>query len=180
MAWTTPITFVDGVVLTASQLNIHVRDNLLETAPSKASTVGGYFVTKRPRHIQEMSASTGVISTNEDTDSNTYTDVGNTVGPSATVETDDRAFVIVSARANLDVTAGSARVSHEVSGATDLEPTDRLSMKVEGTQFIQASYAVLRQGLTPGENTFTMKYRVTSGTGNFQNRRIIVIPGWCL
>jgi hypothetical protein len=30
--------------------------------------------------------------------------------------------------------------------------------------------------LTPGSNTFTMKYRVTAGTGTFLARQIAVIP----
>lgn len=34
MAWTSPMTFVTGAVLTASNLNTHLRDNLLSLGGS--------------------------------------------------------------------------------------------------------------------------------------------------
>lgn len=44
MAWTAPRTWTTGEVVTASHMNTHVRDNLLETAPAKATTAGDLFV----------------------------------------------------------------------------------------------------------------------------------------
>lgn len=43
MAWTAPRTWVTDEVVSASQLNAHVRDNLLETAPAKAAASGDLF-----------------------------------------------------------------------------------------------------------------------------------------
>jgi hypothetical protein len=43
MAWTAPRTWVTDEVVSASQLNTHVRDNLLETAPAKATASGELF-----------------------------------------------------------------------------------------------------------------------------------------
>lgn len=40
MAWTSPLTWEDGVVYTAAQMNAQIRDNLLETGPAKATTLG--------------------------------------------------------------------------------------------------------------------------------------------
>lgn len=40
MAWTSPRTWTTGELVTASMMNTHVRDNLLETAVSKATTSG--------------------------------------------------------------------------------------------------------------------------------------------
>lgn len=40
MAWTAPRTWVVGEILTASALNTHLRDNLLETAVAKVTTAG--------------------------------------------------------------------------------------------------------------------------------------------
>ena len=40
MSWTAPRTHVTGEITTASILNIHLRDNLLETAPAKVTTAG--------------------------------------------------------------------------------------------------------------------------------------------
>lgn len=43
MAWTAPATFTTGQVITAADMNAQVRDNLLETAPAKATTKGDSF-----------------------------------------------------------------------------------------------------------------------------------------
>lgn len=40
MSWTSPKTWVTGSVVTASELNTHLRDNLLETASAKVTTAG--------------------------------------------------------------------------------------------------------------------------------------------
>ncbi len=45
MAWTAPITFTSGSVLTAAQLNTYLRDNLNETAPAKFTAAGQLFVS---------------------------------------------------------------------------------------------------------------------------------------
>ena len=40
MSWTSPRTWATSEVVTSSMMNTHVRDNLLETAPGKASAAG--------------------------------------------------------------------------------------------------------------------------------------------
>lgn len=40
MSWTAPRTWVTSEVVSAAIMNAHVRDNLLETAPAKASAAG--------------------------------------------------------------------------------------------------------------------------------------------
>lgn len=40
MTWTAPRTWVTTELITSSQMNTHVRDNLLETAPAKVTTKG--------------------------------------------------------------------------------------------------------------------------------------------
>lgn len=40
MSWTAPRTWVTSEVISAAIMNTHVRDNLLETAPAKASAAG--------------------------------------------------------------------------------------------------------------------------------------------
>lgn len=177
MAWTDPMTFRDGRPLTAAQLNTHLRDNLLETAVAKASVPGSYFVTESPHSLIELTTGFAGITASDTTTSSAYGDLENSVGPEVTVETGSVALVIVTARLVGTGTTGTVRVSHEISGATETEPFDRHSLRVEGTSDIQGSFVILRTDLTPGDNTFTMKYRVTTGTGTFSNRQIIVIPG---
>lgn len=40
MVWSAPMTAVENTLLTASQFNVHVRDNLLETEAARATTGG--------------------------------------------------------------------------------------------------------------------------------------------
>jgi hypothetical protein len=40
MAWTAPRTWTTAEVVTAAIMNVHVRDNLLQTAPAKMTTTG--------------------------------------------------------------------------------------------------------------------------------------------
>jgi hypothetical protein len=53
MAWTSPMTFTDDTVLTASQLNTHLRDNLLETMPAKATQASTFFAVDATNHLVE-------------------------------------------------------------------------------------------------------------------------------
>ena len=43
MAWTAPRTWLSGEIYTSSHFNVHVRDNLLETMPAKASAAAQLF-----------------------------------------------------------------------------------------------------------------------------------------
>ena len=43
MAWTSPATWSVGQIVTAANLNTHLRDNLKETAPYKAAAQGNVF-----------------------------------------------------------------------------------------------------------------------------------------
>lgn len=40
MSWTNPLTWAVGQLVTAAQLNTHLRDNMLETAAAKVTTAG--------------------------------------------------------------------------------------------------------------------------------------------
>lgn len=174
MAWTAPMTFVDSTPLTAAQLNTHLRDNLLETAPAKATTPGGYFVTQTVHSIVERVPQGQTISTSNTTDSTSYTNLSNP-GPSVTVTTGAQALVIVGCEmANSG--GGASRMSYEIAGASTLEAIDRFAVQTSGTNYVQTSYAAFRTDLTPGVNTFNAMYRVSSGTGTFLRRRIVVFP----
>lgn len=177
MAWTSPMTFVDGVPLTASQLNTHLRDNLLESATAKASTPGGYFVSVGPNEITERVSRAALISAQDSTSSATFDDLDATAGPSVTVTTGSIALVMISAQlAHQTSPSALTRMGYEVSGASELIAEDSRSLRNSGTGAFMATFAEYRSGLTPGVNTFTCKYRVSSGAGNFAFRRITVFP----
>lgn len=178
MAWSAPMTAVANSVFTAAQFNQYVRDNLNETAPAKATTAGSYFAASGPNALVERRA---IGATDLDTGTTTSTTFGDltgaAIGPTVTVTTGPAALIIV--RGSMENSgAGSARMAYEISGATSLAAADNRGVHVFGSAGVNvgASDASLWTALTPGSNTFTAKYRVSSGTGTFFARRIFVVP----
>lgn len=180
MAWSAPMTAVANSIFTASQFNQFVRDNLNETAPAKAANAGGYFVTTGVNAIAERLAGADLINAAETTASTSFTDLA-TPGPEVTRVTGTSAIVAVYGLVSIDTAGVSALMSFAVSGATSVSASDTRSVtyqppSVASARSIRASAVTLQDGLTPGSNVFTAKYRVTGGTGSFNNRRIAVIP----
>jgi hypothetical protein len=180
MAWTTPKTFVANDTLTAAELNTHLRDNLNETEAALASQDGSYFVGAGVNKIAERSLVTARINTNESTTSTSYTDL-TTIGPEVTVETGGAAIVFfeTAGRNSSGSVNGMAICSVAVSGATTQAASNTWSIEISGVNAdrpLHCSAFKLFDDLTPGENTFTMKYRVATGTGSFGYRYIGVMP----
>lgn len=177
MAWTAPMTAVANSAFTAAQFNTHVRDNLNETAPAKATTAGSLFVGTGANAIAERVPAEQVINTEESTTSTSFTDLA-TPGPSVSVTTGVKAIVIVSANIRNSSANGNSVMDFEVSGATSRSASDLTSLNTQyatGGDRVACSIANL-VALTPGSNTFTARYRVASGTGTYLRRRIIVLP----
>ena len=58
MAWTAPQTWTVGQVVTASDMNTDVRDNMLETAPAKAAAAGDMFYATAVNAITNLGIGT--------------------------------------------------------------------------------------------------------------------------
>ena len=54
MAWATPRTWVTGEVVTSALMNTHLRSNMLETAPAKATTAGDMFYATGPNTLTTL------------------------------------------------------------------------------------------------------------------------------
>jgi hypothetical protein len=177
MAWSTPLTAVSNASLTAAQWNASLRDNLLETAPAKATTAGSYFVSTGANTIAERVGAPAIVSTSETTTSTTYTDLA-TNGPAVTTTVSQRALVVVCTQSSNGTALASTRMSFDVSAPTSLAANDNFSLghSAGANDAILASYVVFITTLTSGSNTFTAKYRVSAGTGTWLNRRILVLP----
>jgi len=70
-------------------------------------------------------------------------------------------------------------MSWEISGASSVSASDNWAAGVVGVGTTGVGYtsrAYLQTGLTPGVNIFTAKYAVSSGTGSFLYRSILVMP----
>lgn len=178
MTWTAPMTAVAGAVYTAAQWNTSVRDNLNETATAKATTVSGYSVVSGYNRLVQRTSGTAASDIAETTDSTSYTDLEGDPGPALTLLTGTH--VIVSIYGSGRTSGGTAAwLAFEVSGATSMEAADTYAVQLHVTSPDQwrAGATFGLDTLTPGLNTFTMKYRVSvSGTGSFSARKISVIP----
>jgi len=179
MAWTAPQTWAANAVLTAAQLNTHLRDNMLETMPAKALTEGSIFVTSAANSIVERQIVTARVATSQGTSSTSYTDLG-TVGPAVTVTTGTGAIVFHSCQVQNSST-GFSSMSWAISGATTRAALDGTAIRHDGISggnpWKVGSTDFLLAVLTPGSNTFTAKYKAESGfTATFADRFICVIP----
>jgi hypothetical protein len=169
------MTAVANAIFTAAQFNTHVRDNLLETAPAKATTAGGIFVTSGANSISERVPATAFVGNSHGTSSTSYTDL-TSAGPAVTVTTGTRALILYAARMSGSASTTNCHMSVAVSGASTAAASDNWAMVSTGTGAFSMSYMFLAT-LVAGSNTITAKYKAaTTGTATFSNRYISVIP----
>lgn len=179
MAWSAPFTAVANTVYTAAQFNQYVRDNLNETAPAKATSAGSIFVADGVNSIAQRTPDGAIVLTEETTTSTSFTDLA-TTGPTVTVTTGPFALAFYHSQVE-NSGAGFTYAGVEVSGATSISPALNRTVNISGAAGtrIGAGTTVLYEAglaLNPGVNTFEMKYRVSSGTGTFADRRLYILP----
>ncbi len=204
MAWTTPKTFTDGSVLTAAELNTHLRDNLLETAAATATTAGDLVYANGANSMGSRlgigAANSHLVSTGSapvwrgmatavDTASNTslltsyetldeVTAWNFTGEVEVTVTTGTEALVLFKARLSNSAAGSITYMSYSVSGATTVAAADGHSIWYESSGANdQANFGGhdLRTGLTAGSNVFTLEGRVSADTGTIHRPEITVI-----
>lgn len=178
MAWTAPMTAVAGSVWTAAQWNTSVRDNLNATETGSAQTVSGYSVVTGVNQVTERVPVGSFLLTLDTTTSTSYTDMETTPGPAVTAITGTRAYVSIAA--TVRSTGGTAAwMGYEISGETSRQADDThaIEFQVTDPDNWSGGSMFLETGLTPGTNTFTAKYRVTtSGTARIDARSLFVLP----
>lgn len=179
MVWTAPMTAVNGAILTAAQWNTHVRDNLLETAPAKVTAAGQIIVSDAPNSVIARTPAVAYVTAVESTTSTSYGDLA-TYGPQVTVTTGTTAMIFVASILSQNTVSSYAIVGYDITGASTISPASDKGLNfraaASGQQF-RATYVDFLTNLTPGVNTFTMKYQVgTSGTAAFGQRVIFVLP----
>lgn len=106
----------------------------------------------------------------ETTASLTYTNLA-TVGPQVTLTSRGTRAVVLWALVQHG-TAGSAVSSPAVSGATTLAAADTHGLIVNDSTRTSVGWSFLT--ITPGTNTFTLRYRTTAGTATFLDRKMLV------
>ena len=157
---------------------LNIKDSKLVTANSVVTTnITDDAVTVNKINLGEQGAA---VATSQTTTSTSYADLG-TVGPSVTVTIGSSGVALLTmfTQAALTNSLEYILVSYEASGANTIAASDNRSAAFRTASTNQESplsYVVLLTGLTPGSTTFTMKYRVSAGTGTYQRRHMSVIP----
>ncbi|MFJ9413036.1 hypothetical protein ACIRPT_02580 [Streptomyces sp. NPDC101227] len=172
------MTALDGATFSDVQFNRYIRDNLNECAPAKASAAGQYFVTDDVNSLAARAPGTAFISTSQTTTSTSYADLA-TVGPQVTVNCGQNALVFINCEVSHGTANTLASVSFAYSGATAGDASDAIRIMHDGVSAANSwrhSMSWRLADLNPGSHTFTLKYRVVSGTGTFARRELIVLP----
>jgi hypothetical protein len=177
------MTAVDQGTFTASQFNMYIRDNLLETLPGKASSAARNFVTTGLNSVSERVPSYATVDTKEGTATTSFVDLA-TVGPSVTVATGTSAIVWFAAHCDFGdiATTGLAYCVPAVTGATVEGPGTEYAIawgNLNDEDELTCSKAHLFTALTAGTNTFTLKYQaptMNAGNCSWERRQIMVLP----
>jgi len=147
-------------------------NNTVLTADSTAAT-GIKWATPAS---SSPASSQSRVDTSQTTTSASYAALA--TAQSVTLTTGTKVLVIISSAIGNSNT-GERRVSYSVSGATTIAASDTWAIfsgadNAGESQALAASY-VSYQTVTAGSNTFTMLFKIASGTGTFSNRQITVI-----
>lgn len=180
MAWSTPMTAVANEIFTAAQFNTFVRDNLLETAPAKATAANApsMFLNIGGNTLRERPFSTNFTDASDTTSSTTYVNIGTAI--TLTHNTQFGAMVLLGARVTNDTVGQSSFMSVRVidSGtlAEVVAPSDTRALGHNGLTVQRCQAPPITLALSAGSYQFQLRYRVTGGIGTFQNRWLGVFP----
>jgi len=175
------MTATANTAFTAANFNQHVRDNLLETAPGKATggvTNGSYPVKSATNQITFRTPQQVEVTASQSTSSSSYTNLS-TSGPSVTVVHGPMVYVTWHASISNN-SINSSYMGIQLSGSNTFSATDDLALRhrdptgSNGENMMSMNY--LFTGLTPGTTTFQAKYRSLGGTATFRYRRVCVFP----
>lgn len=120
-------------------------------------------------------SATNYVSTDESTTSTTYTNLATTQSVTVTVGSSGQCFVFWSM--GIYNVVAQMRASVDVSGASTIAASDNYSLRSDSATFVSVcSTGYMFTGLTPGSTTFTLKFKTSSGTARFFERRITAIP----
>ena len=191
MVWTVPITFVDADPLTAAQLNVFLRDNMLETGPGKATTGARLLTTFGVNQIGERQWARTVLNSTITTTNKEYAVIQDEddvlYGPTLTVEHGGKCLVFYDA--NVTSTTGGAAMFGPVFDGDTREaanPASTVNSNVSVTA--KAAASARRSGARlggimlytgePGLLRVDMGYGSinTSSSATYSHRRLSIYP----
>jgi hypothetical protein len=135
-------------------------------------------VTQTPSSVAALNIVSNTVSTEQSTTSGVFTDLA-TPGPSVTMYTGAKVMVTISAGCVCENSFSAAGfMGFEISGATTRPANNVNALIFTPIQFVstQHSFVCFLSNLTPGINTFTVKYQseISGYSNSFYNRQIIV------
>lgn len=120
------------------------------------------------------------VTTSETTSLTTYTDLATTSDTvTVNIGSSGMALVILNAFMQNGAADGVSYMSFAMSGTNSQVASDSWAkgfLEPAGGGGVPETAIFPISGLAPGSTTFKMKYRVSTNTGTFSNRRIAVIP----
>ncbi len=186
------ITSVAGSIITAAWANTNIRDQVVTPFASAAARDAAILVPVEGmvaylRDVKYLTVYNGTlwvpyghqfsntVATSQTTTQTSFADMA-TVGPTVTVATGTSALVTLSAKVKCSVADG-VFMGCAVSGASTIAASTLKALTTVGTNEQGMSFTFLQDGLTPGVNTFTAKYRIAfSGQMTASDRNLIVVP----
>lgn len=127
-----------------------------------------------PPNIGSQAATSFVI-TDESTTSTSYTNLA--TPQSVTINVPASGVVIVHWAMGIYGATAAMVSSVDVSGANTIAASDNYICRSDSAAFVSSTAThMLFTGLTAGSTTFTLKFKTSSGTAHFFNRRITAVP----
>ena len=135
-----------------------------------------FFKADKAAPAGGITSANSTVDTEQATTSTSFTDL--TTVQTATLTTGTKALVLITAKIRAANQYANVLVGFAVSGATTIAASDSSAMKIV-EPYSQEVYTVTMpiyvSTLTAGSNSFTMKFKTSSGTANFADRQITVI-----
>lgn len=163
-------------MLTAAQMTI-LAGNLNVTAPALATTPGAIFAVNGANSIAERIPTSGFVSATEANASTAYVNL-TTAGPDVNLDTGPKALLLLTSGMFNNTVNAEAYYGYSVSNATTIAAGDPDAVRHTSATASAAlvgtwAYVV---SLNAGANNFRARYRVSSGTGTWFDRRLTVVP----
>lgn len=179
MVWTAPMTAVDTAMFSCQEYNLHIRDNLLETAPAKVTAKGQYFVTAGARQVAAYGIGDNFVTTAQTRTSTSFGDL-TTVGPTVTITTGVSALVWFAVAMSHSNANSQCSASVAVSGASTIKANNHWRIihdgKAAGNVTRTMGMHRFAAELKPGSNTFKVQYKSNGSTATFSRRYLAVMP----
>lgn len=167
MVWTQPMTFVAGSVLTAAQLNLHLRDNLMASEAAIVQEDHDFVLSNGYHQLTRRKVADHLITTGESSSSTDYADLA-TTGPTVTVETTNRAWVIMTAHMQCNDALSQIYMSFAIERPEGAKNADgELVATPEDAEENQGDNADTSGSREPGDN-WALAHDGLSTAGSFR------------